>query len=121
MAPRISVWTRITDWLHPGNQRWAAVNRSQAIIEFDLEGTVLTANASFLSLMGYTLTELQGKPHRQLVPASERESPAYAAFWQALRRGEHQVGQVPRLTRAGRQVWLQATYTPVCNAAGRPI
>ena len=121
MAPRISVWTRITDWLYPGNQRWAAVNRSQAIIEFDLEGTVLTANASFLSLMGYTLTELQGKPHRQLVPASERESPAYVAFWQALRRGEHQVGQVPRLTRAGRQVWLQATYTPVCNAAGRPI
>jgi methyl-accepting chemotaxis protein len=98
----------------------AAINRVQAVIAFDLDGTILTANANFLELMGYTLEELRGCKHAIFVTAEERSSQAYQRFWEALRRGEFQAAEFRRIAKGGREVWIQASYNPVLDAAGRP-
>jgi len=67
----------------------AALSRSQAVIEFDMNGTILSANKNFLDVVGYRLEEIQGKHHSMFVPADERNSEAYLAFWAALNRGQH--------------------------------
>ncbi|MDR6213705.1 PAS domain S-box protein [Paracidovorax wautersii] len=98
-----------------------AIGRSQAIIEFDLEGRVLTANANYLALMGYTLKEVQGRHHALFcAPAFVLEG-GYQAFWQCLARGEVQAGEYLRLGKKGREVWLYATYNPIFDAEGRPF
>ncbi|MEE3625783.1 PAS domain-containing methyl-accepting chemotaxis protein [Nitrospirillum sp. BR 11752] len=98
-----------------------ALDRSQAVIEFSLDGTVLTANRNFLAAMGYTLAEIQGKPHSLFVEEAERNSAAYKAFWSALRRGDYQASQFKRIGKGGREVWIEASYNPVLDAAGRPV
>lgn len=119
MADTAPLFSRLSRWLRPGAPEWAAVTRAQAVIEFALDGAVLTANPQFLSLMGYSRAELQGKHHRQFLSQQDRDAPAYAAFWQRFRQGEHHSGQFPRVNRAGQQIWLQATYAPVLDGAGR--
>ncbi len=99
----------------------AAINRVQAVIEFDLEGTILTANARFLGAMGYGLDEVRGQHHAMFMPPAERDSPAYRAFWESLRRGEYQTGEFRRIGKGGREVWIQASYNPVLDPSGRPI
>ena len=99
----------------------AAINRVRAVIEFALDGTILDANANFLSVTGYTLDEVRGQQHAMFVTPEERESPAYRDFWAALRRGEPQSGEFLRLAKGGREVWIQANYNPVLDAAGRPV
>lgn len=99
----------------------AALGKSQAIIEFGLDGTVLTANDAFLSAMGYTLPEIEGRHHRQFVEPAEAESAEYRAFWQALSRGEYQAGEYRRLGKGGREVWVQASYNPILDPSGRPF
>ena len=96
-----------------------AIDRSRARIEFTPDGAVLTANANFLGLMGYTLVDLQGEHHSRFVPVAERDSVGYRAFWDALRRGEAQTCEFKRVTKAGGEVWIQATYNPVLDRAGR--
>ncbi|TWB34595.1 methyl-accepting chemotaxis protein [Nitrospirillum pindoramense] len=98
-----------------------ALDRSQAVIEFSPDGRVLTANKNFLSAMGYTLAEIQGKPHAMFVEEAERNSAAYKAFWDALRRGEYQAAQFKRIGKGGREVWIEASYNPVLDDAGRPV
>ncbi|MDZ5646360.1 PAS domain-containing methyl-accepting chemotaxis protein [Nitrospirillum sp. BR 11828] len=98
-----------------------ALDRSQAVIEFSPDGRVLTANKNFLSAMGYTLAEIQGKPHAMFVEEAERNSAAYKAFWDALRRGEYQAAQFKRIGKGGREVWIEASYNPVLDEAGRPV
>ena len=98
----------------------AAIDRVQAIIEFGLDGTILTANANFLSVMGYSLDEVVGQHHSVFVSPAERDAPTYHAFWAALRRGEFQTGEFRRLGNDGREVRIQASYNPVLDAAGRP-
>ncbi|TWB34592.1 methyl-accepting chemotaxis protein [Nitrospirillum pindoramense] len=98
-----------------------ALDRSQAVIEFSLDGRVLTANRNFLAAMGYTLAEIQGHPHSLFVDEAERNSAAYKAFWDALRRGEYQAAQVKRVGKGGRTVWFEASYNPVLDGAGRPV
>ncbi|WP_428534616.1 methyl-accepting chemotaxis protein [Rhodopila sp.] len=98
----------------------AAINRVQAVIEFDLKGTILHANPNFLSVMGYTLEEIRGQHHALFVSPEERTSPEYRAFWDALRRGECKAGEFRRHGNGGREVWIQASYNPVLDAAGRP-
>lgn len=119
MADTAPLFSRLSRWLRPCAPEWAAVTRAQAVIEFALDGAVLTANPQFLSLMGYSRAELQGKHHHQFLSQQDRDAPAYAAFWQRLRQGEHHSGQFPRVNRAGQQIWLQATYAPVLDGAGR--
>ncbi|GJE13255.1 methyl-accepting chemotaxis protein [Methylobacterium longum] len=98
-----------------------ALDRSQAVIEFQPDGTILTANANFLTAMGYTLPEVQGRPHAMFVKPAYRESSEYRAFWDALRRGTFQSAEFKRLAKGGRAVWIQASYNPVLDRAGRVV
>lgn len=98
-----------------------AIGRSQAVIEFDLQGQVLTANRNFLDLVGYSLAEVQGRHHRMFCEPAYTESDAYQAFWARLGQGEFYAGEYLRLGRGGREVWIQATYNPIFDAQGRPF
>lgn len=97
-----------------------SISKSQAIIEFDLDGRVLTANENFCKLMGYSLDELRGKHHRIFCNVEYAQSPEYKMFWQQLREGQFQIGQFNRSTKSGEEVWLQATYNPNMDLQGRP-
>ncbi|MGE0314549.1 MAG: PAS domain-containing protein [Lautropia sp.] len=98
-----------------------AIDRAQAEIAFDLTGTVLTANANFLSLMGYRLEEVVGRHHRMFVEPAYAADPAYQTFWERLGRGEFESAEYKRLGKDGREVWIQATYNPILDAAGVPV
>ena len=98
-----------------------AIHRSQAVIEFDLEGHVLAANRKFLDTMGYELDEIVGRHHCMFVDDDVRQSDAYAAFWRRLGEGMHDAGRYRRLAHDGHEVWLQASYNPVLDRAGRPF
>lgn len=99
----------------------AAISATQAVIEFDLDGTVRTANENFLDLMGYSLAEVQGKHHRQFVSREEAASPQYSAFWADLARGQSKSGEFQRFCKSGKPVWIQASYTTVLDAFGKPM
>lgn len=98
-----------------------ALSKSQAMIEFDMDGTIITANENFLRVMGYTLEEIKGRHHRIFVDEESRSSPQYREFWEGLNRGEFKAAQYKRLAKGNREVWLQATYNPILNAKGRPV
>lgn len=98
----------------------AAAGRSQAVIQFDLDGTILTANENFLDALGYSLSEIQGKHHSMFMPAAERDSAAYREFWAALNRGEFQAAEYKRIGKGGKEVWILASYNPVLDDKGRP-
>ncbi|MEQ9606138.1 MAG: PAS domain-containing methyl-accepting chemotaxis protein [Kiloniellaceae bacterium] len=97
-----------------------AIGRSQAVIEFQLDGTIITANENFLKTLGYTLEEIRGKHHSLFVEPAFRESAEYKEFWAKLGRGEFQAGQYKRLAKGGREVWIEASYNPVMDLNGRP-
>ncbi|MBN8221408.1 MAG: PAS domain-containing methyl-accepting chemotaxis protein [Spirochaetes bacterium] len=96
-----------------------AIHKSQAVIEFNLDGTILEANKIFLSLMGYELGEIRGQHHRIFVEPSEAAGEAYRAFWQQLNRGEFRSGEFRRMAKGGREVWIQGVYNPVFDASGK--
>ena len=98
-----------------------ALGRSQAVIEFGMDGTILTANDNFLKALGYSLGEIQGKHHSMFVDPSERDSAAYRDFWAALKRGEYQAAEYKRIGKGAKEVWIQATYNPVLDASGKPV
>lgn len=102
------------------SSKLAALDRSQAVIEFDLHGHVLDANDNFLALLGYRLDEIRGRHHRLFVDPDHARSAAYASFWERLGRGTFESGEYKRIGRQGREVWIHATYNPVLDAAGRP-
>jgi methyl-accepting chemotaxis protein len=99
----------------------SAIERSQAVIEFELDGTIVRANDNFLNALGYSLDEIAGRHHRIFVPEAEAASDDYRRFWQALNRGEFQSAEYKRIGKGGREVWIQATYNPLFDAAGRPF
>jgi len=96
----------------------AAIARSQIIIEYSPEGTVLTANDNFLKFTGFELSEIKGKPHTYFCKEEEVESPEYKKLWESLRRGEHASGQFRRMAKNNKEVWINASYCPVTNADG---
>ena len=98
-----------------------AIERAQAVIEFELDGTVITANENFLNIFGYNLDEIVGKHHRIFCDPGYAESLEYARFWQKLSRGEYEADEFKRVTKDGAEVWLQASYNPIFDAAGRPV
>ncbi|WP_158984465.1 methyl-accepting chemotaxis protein [Lysobacter panacisoli] len=100
--------------------RVAAIDRVQAVIEFDLDGTILRANDNFLHTMGYRLEEIQGRHHRMFADAQYAQGAEYREFWAKLGRGEFDAGQYRRLGKDGREVWIQASYNPVFDSSGRP-
>lgn len=97
-----------------------AISRSQAVIEFDLDGTIRTANDNFLKVFGYSLSELQGKHHSLLVDRDESSSPEYREFWSRLASGTFDARQYKRITRDGSSVYIQASYNPIFGADGKP-
>ncbi|MCW2245000.1 methyl-accepting chemotaxis protein [Azospirillum fermentarium] len=98
----------------------AAINKSQAVIEFDLDGTILTANANFLNAVGYRLDEIQGRNHSLFVDDATRNSRDYRDFWDALRRGDYQAGQFKRIAKGGREIWIEGSYNPILDLNGTP-
>ena len=98
-----------------------AIGRSQATIEFALDGTILTANENFLKALGYGLEEIKGKHHSMFVPADQRGGAAYKAFWSALKSGEFQAAEFKRIAKGGREIWIEASYNPVLDGDGKPI
>lgn len=99
----------------------AAINKSQAVIEFSLDGRVQWANDNFLITLGYTLSEVQGQHHSMFVDPSYRDSPDYDRFWQKLGRGEYDAGQYKRYGKNRKEVWIQASYNPIMDMNGKPF
>jgi methyl-accepting chemotaxis protein len=99
----------------------AAIDKVQAVITFELDGTVRSANDNFLRTMGYSLEEIRGKHHGMFVDPAYRASSEYRAFWAKLGRGEFDAGQYKRIAKGGRTVWLLASYNPILDASGKPI
>jgi methyl-accepting chemotaxis protein len=97
-----------------------AINKSQAVIEFDLDGIIVTANDNFLSVMGYSLAEIQGEHHSMFVEPAYRSSSEYKQFWKSLNEGKFQSAEYKRIGKGGREVWIQASYNPIFDEAGRP-
>jgi len=98
----------------------AAIHRVLAVIEFDLDGRILTANQNFLDLFGCHLEEIRGQPHSIFCPPEVAHSADYQELWQGLRRGEYESGEYRRLALDGRDLWIQASYHPIFPAAGGP-
>ncbi len=99
----------------------AAIERSQAVAAFNLDGTIITANKNFLNAMGYVLGEVQGKHDSMFVEPAERASSAYREFWAKLNRGEPQSAEYKRIGKGGKEVWIQATYSPIADENGKPF
>ncbi|MGB0495458.1 MAG: methyl-accepting chemotaxis protein [Kangiellaceae bacterium] len=97
-----------------------AINRSQAVIEFELDGTIITANDNFLSVLGYQLDEIVGKHHSLFVEQKERESAEYKDFWKTLAKGEFFSKEFKRVTKSGKDIWIQASYNPIFDSKGKP-
>jgi methyl-accepting chemotaxis protein len=99
----------------------AAIGRSQAVIEFNLDGTIITANQNFLNALGYSLAEIQGKHHSMFVDPATRDSAAYRDFWAKLNRGEYEAAEFKRIGKGGREVWILASYNPILDEKGKPF
>src|SRR6202163_3037529 len=97
-----------------------AISKSQAVIEFNPDGTIVTANENFLKTLGYSLGEIQGKHHSMFVEPAMRESAAYREFWAKLNRGEFQSAEYRRIGKGGKEVWIQASYNPIRDLNGNP-
>ncbi len=98
-----------------------AVGRLLPVIEFDLQGNVLTANENFRKASGYSLAELRSMHHRSFVDAADRDTPEYRAFWEKLRAGQTQTAQYKRMNKDGTPIWVQATYFPILDRRGKPF
>lgn len=115
------MWKQMTAMLGGGNRYKAtveAINRSLATIEFDTDGKIRGANENFLSLMGYSLSDVVGQHHRLFVPSDEQSGFAYRDFWARLARGEAFVDEFRRVARGGREVWIQGSYNPLRDSRG---
>ena len=99
----------------------AAIRKSQAVIEFNMDGTVLDANDKFLGALGYTIDEVKGRHHSIFVDEAYRQSPDYKEFWARLNRGEYQAAEYKRIGKGGKEVWIQASYNPILDLNGKPF
>lgn len=97
-----------------------AIGKAQAVIEFDLQGNILTANENFLVTLGYSLDEIKGQHHRMFCESDHANSPEYRSFWQKLAAGEYQSGEFKRLAKGNKEIWINASYNPIFDASGRP-
>ncbi|WP_020527763.1 methyl-accepting chemotaxis protein [Flexithrix dorotheae] len=97
-----------------------AIQKSNAVIEFNLDGTIISANQNFLNAFGYKLSEIEGKHHRMFCDRETINSPEYKAFWESLNQGVFDSGEYLRLGKGGKEIWIQASYNPVFNLEGEP-
>lgn len=98
-----------------------AISRSNAVIEFNMDGTIITANDNFLRVTGYSLNEIRGKHHRMFVTSENARSNEYKQFWDMLNRGEFMVGTYSRINKRGEDIYLQASYNPIADMDGNPM
>jgi len=98
-----------------------AISKSQAVIQFNLDGTIIEANDLFLQTVGYSLQEIKGQHHKMFAPSGVAESSEYQQFWAKLNRGEFDSGEYKRLAKGGKEIWLQASYNPIMDATGKPF
>ncbi|WOF74807.1 PAS domain-containing methyl-accepting chemotaxis protein [Parvibaculaceae bacterium PLY_AMNH_Bact1] len=98
-----------------------AISKSQAVIEFHMDGTIITANANFLGAVGYSLEEIQGKHHRMFVASDYAESAEYQEFWSQLAQGKYQAAEYKRFGKGGKEIWIQASYNPILDPSGKPF
>lgn len=110
---------RILSFLFTANAHYPAITRSQAVIEFRPDGTIVRANQNFLSALEYRQSEIRGKHHKMFVAEAERNSSAYRDFWKRLRDGKDQTAEFKRISKSGKEIWIQATYMPVFNWFGK--
>jgi methyl-accepting chemotaxis protein len=101
--------------------RVAAIDTSMAVIEFELDGRIVTANETFLTAMGYSLDEIKGRHHSMFVDPVYAQSLEYKEFWNKLGHGEYQTGEYRRLGKGGREVWIQGSYSPILDENRRPL
>ena len=99
----------------------AAIDKVQAVIEFNMDGTIIAANDNFLNALGYTLAEVKGQHHRMFVEPVFGASAEYREFWAKLNRGEYDVGEFKRIGKGGKEVWIQASYNPILDLNGKPF
>ncbi|MGA2708355.1 MAG: methyl-accepting chemotaxis protein [Steroidobacteraceae bacterium] len=98
----------------------AAINKAQAIVEYELDGTVRTANENFLKLFRYRLEEIVGEHDTVFMCSAERSGPGHAAMWAKLRRGEFDAGQHRRVANGGAEIYIQTTHSPIMDLSGKP-
>jgi len=98
-----------------------ALNKSQAVIEFDLKGNILHANENFCAALGYSLDEIKGQHHSLFIDPNYRITSDYRMFWEKLGRGEYDAGQYKRIAKGGKEIWIQASYNPISDEMGRPF
>lgn len=110
----------IAKYVAASTNQLAAIGKSQAVIEFNLDGTIITANDNFLNTVGYTLKEIQGQHHRMFCDSVYAQSPAYQEFWAKLNRGDNQIAEYRRIGKGGKEVWIQASYNPILDENGVP-
>jgi methyl-accepting chemotaxis protein len=127
---RTAIQVDHVDWQQVGEQRQknndyagqiAAISKSQAVIEFNMDGTIIGANDNFLETLGYTLDEIKGRHHSMFVDEVYRQSAQYKEFWTKLNRGEYQAGEYQRVGKAGKEIWIQASYNPIMDLNGKPF
>ncbi len=99
----------------------AAISKSQAVIEFNMDGTIITANENFLHAMGYNLPEIEGRHHSMFAEPEYGASTEYKMFWEKLNRGEYEAREYKRLGKGGKEVWIQASYNPIMDSNGKPF
>lgn len=97
-----------------------AIHKSQAVIEFNMDGTIRTANPNFQGAVGYSIGEIKGQHHSMFCDPAYAASPVYREFWARLNKGEFQTGEFKRLGKGGREIWIQASYNPILDLYGRP-
>ncbi|MBL4601366.1 MAG: PAS domain-containing methyl-accepting chemotaxis protein [Emcibacteraceae bacterium] len=98
-----------------------AINKAQAVISFELDGTIIQANENFLNTLGYSTAEVESKHHSMFVEPGYAQSAEYKQFWEALARGEYQANEYKRLGKGGKEVWIQASYNPIFDPSGNPF
>jgi len=98
-----------------------AISKSQAVIEFEMDGTILNANENFLNALGYSLNEIKGKHHSMFAEPGYETSTEYKVFWEKLNRGEYDTGEYKRIGKGGKEVWIQASYNPILGINGKPF
>lgn len=99
----------------------AAINCAMAVVEYDLDGTIRSANQKFLQAIGYSLQEIRGRHHSTLVEQSYAKSKSYLELWGKLSRGDSETGECKRIGKGGREVWLHSSIHAICDADGRPV
>jgi methyl-accepting chemotaxis protein len=113
-------WMDVTS-IRTNDGMLAAINRVQAVIEFTLDGQIVSANENFLRVLGYSIDEIRGQHHSMFVEPAYRQSADYRAFWEKLGRGEYDAGQYKRISKAGKEVFIQASYNPILDQNGKPF